>query len=105
MPFRLDEFRAKIQFTTSAEMPSLIYRACLATGTVSNTVYCQHALAEALARDLDVPIEDILANLPAPRGVTAHVFNPEDGKQSRYGKPAVAIGHRIGPAGTIEDVR
>lgn len=110
MPFRLDEkygFRAKIQFTTSAEMPYLIYRACVATGTVSNTVYCQMAVAEALSRDLGIPLEDIVANLPTPRGPGKHVFDPSEGKMVR-GKPITDdhTGGRvmIGPANTHEEV-
>lgn len=81
MPFRLDPekypFRAKIQFTTSADMPSMIYRAVLATGKVSNTVYVQHAVCEALARDLDIPLQDLLDRLPAPRNLAKVPFGPD----------------------------
>lgn len=76
MPFRLDEFRAKIQFITSAEMPNLIYRACQETGTVSNTVYVQHAVADALARDLGIDREQIIAKLPPPKGRAATLTAP-----------------------------
>lgn len=79
MPFRLNEHRAKVQFVTSAAMPFLIHRACGVTGHVSNTVYIQHAVAEALARDLDMPVEEITAALPPPRGLAAVPF----GKGSR----------------------
>lgn len=108
MPFRLNEFRSKIQFTSSARMPSLIYRACLKTGTVSNTVYCQLALAEALSRDLGIPLEEIVAELPEPRGPAAHVFDPSEGKQARRRPVSVdQSGGRvmIGPANTNESVR
>lgn len=74
MPFRLDEFRAKIQFVTSASMPNRIYKACLATGTVSNTRYIQEALCERLSRDLDIPVEDLLAELPPSRTSAATLF-------------------------------
>lgn len=94
MPFRLDDFRAKIQFITSAEMPSLIYKAVCATGTVSNTVYIQHAVCEALARDLGLDLDDLIARLPPPRGKAAHPFGPDR-------QPAV----RPGPANTFEEVR
>lgn len=112
MPFRLDPkkfpFRAKVQFTTSAEMPNMIYRACLATGKVSNTVYIQHAVAEALSRDLGIPLEEILDNLPAPRGPSAHVYDPDEGTMRR-GKSILEDQTggfvRIGPANTVEDVR
>lgn len=92
IPFRLNEFRAKIQFITSAEFPSLIYKAVLATGKVSNTVYIQHAVAEALARDLNLPLEQILERLPPPRGRSAAVFGP-----NREPMP--------GPGNTHEEVR
>lgn len=90
--------RGKIQFGTSAEMPHMIYLACLKTGIVSNTAYCQQALAEALARDLDVPIEDILENIPPNRGPSQHLYNPADGSMVRPVR-------MIGPANTIEEVR
>lgn len=92
MPYRLDEFKAKVQFVTSAEMPHLIYKACLKKGVTSNTVYIQHAVCEALARDLDIPVEDLLAKLPPPRGRNKSPFDRRDGK----------VG--IGPSGGIESV-
>lgn len=101
MTFRLDEFRAKVQFTTSAAMPALIHRACLATGVVSNTVYCQYALCEALARDLGIDVEELKAKLPQPRGPAAHVFDPTEHTMSRYGTPAVPLSRMF----TVEDVR
>jgi hypothetical protein len=112
MPFRLasEGFpdRAKIQFTTSVQMPTLIYRACLATGMVSNTVYCQRAIAEALARDLHLPLEQILADLPPPRGPANHLYNPAEGTMNRYRNILDdQTGGRlfIGPANTDENVR
>lgn len=74
LPFRLNEFRAKIQFITSSEMPLLIFRAAQRTGKVSNTHYIQHAVCEALARDLDIPLERLIGNLPTPRGKAAVPF-------------------------------
>lgn len=71
MPFRLNANRAKVAFVTSARMPSLIYRAAAATGKPSNTVYIQHALAEAIARDLGINVEEILNELPEPRAQAA----------------------------------
>jgi hypothetical protein len=110
VPFRLGSeygFRAKIQFTTSAEMPNLIYRACLATGKPSNTVYVQHAVAEALSRDLGIPLEQILDNLPPPRGPSAHVYDPAEGTMARRPITEDHTGGtvRVGPANTIEEVR
>jgi hypothetical protein len=94
MPFRLDEHRAKIQFVTSARMPSDIYKACVATGVPSNTAYVQRAVCEALARDLDIPLEELLAALPPHRGMATALF---DGTRR-----AVC---RTGPANTVEEVR
>lgn len=116
MPYRLDPYefpdRAKIQFTTSARMPSDIYRACLVTGTISNTVYIQHAVVDALARDLNVPRETLLGSLPPARGPAGHLYDPTEQTMNRYRKARPPITedhtggvHRIGPANTIEEVR
>jgi hypothetical protein len=112
MPYRLDSEgfpnRAKIQFTTSAAMPSLIYRACLVTRCVSNTVYIQYAVAEALARDLNMPLDKVLADLPTPRGPSGHLYDPAEGTMNRYRNVVDdPSGGRlmIGPANTDEDVR
>lgn len=89
MPFRLTEFNAKIQFLTSAEMPSLVHKACKVTGMPSNTVYVQHAVAAALARDLGLDYDELIAKLPPSRSANGK-FN----------------GHRnIGPANTNESVK
>lgn len=115
MPFRLDErygeFRAKIQFTTAAWMPYQIYQACLATGVLSNTRYCQLAVCEKLARDLDLDYDDLVANLPRARGPANHLFNPVEGTmpgprpagERRSGHTRIVIG-RYGMGGTDEEV-
>lgn len=77
MPFRLNEFRAKVQFITSAQMPSLVYRACLKTGVPSNTRYYQEAVCERLSRDLGVPLEELLDSLPPTRGNAAVLFGDD----------------------------
>lgn len=115
MPFRLasEGFpnRAKVQFTTSARMPYLIYRACLATDTPSNTVYIQHALVEALARDLGIDQADLVADLPRPRGPSGHLYDPTEHTMDRFGakRHGIAVSParlvRIGPANTDEEVR
>jgi hypothetical protein len=92
MPFRLNEFRAKIQFITSARMPSLIYKACIATDTVSNTVYIQHAVCRRLSEDLGIPLQELLDELPTPRGLAGTRFDA-----SRRPLP--------GPGNTIEQVK
>lgn len=95
MPWGLNEFRATIKFITNVEMPSMIYRACLKTGKPSNTQYIQHAICEALARDLDIPLEELLANLPPPRTNSQVLFGSDR-------RPAQ---HRPGPANTVESVK
>lgn len=108
MPFRLDpqvygEFRAKVQFTTSAEMPALVFKACLATGILSNTRYYQRAVCEALSRDLGIPLDDLLAALPASRGPSGHLYDPDEHTMARH--PVSGYAARTGPANTIEEVR
>lgn len=98
MVFHINDITTKIQFATSREMPSLIYQACLKTGVVSNTAYCQKALAEALARDLGVPVEEIMAKIPRNRSNALHLFNPAENKLARYPQ-------RIGPGNTVEECR
>jgi hypothetical protein len=79
MPFRLNDLRAKIQFVAPASFPNLIYQACLATDTVSNTRYLQEALCDALARDLGLDRDDLMEQLPTPWGPAA-VRRPRDGR-------------------------
>ena len=120
MPFRIAPYefpnRAKIQFTTSARMPSDIYRACLVTGVVSNTVYIQHAVIDALSRDLAIPRATLLGALPPPRGPSGHLYDPDEGTMNRFQKARPPIGKAItedhtggvlrpGPANTHEEVR
>jgi hypothetical protein len=64
----LSEFTAKVQFATAARHPALIRRACVARGMASNTEWLQHVVAEALSRDLDIPLDELLAELPALHG-------------------------------------
>jgi hypothetical protein len=115
-PFRTDPWqypnRTKIQFTTSARMPNLIYQACLATGTLSNTVYCQYALIDALVRDLGLDRDSLVADLPAARGPSGHLYDPDQGTMNRYRrkKPPVTEDQTggvlsTGPGNTVEDVR
>lgn len=89
MNYRIDETRTTIHFLTSAEMPSMVYEACVATGTPSNTRYVQEAVCRRLAADLGLDYDDLLSRLPAGRR-QARVFN---------GLRA------IGPANTVEEVR
>lgn len=77
MPHRLNEFRAKIQFITSARTPSLIHRAVVDGHAISNTVYIQHAVCEALSRDLGIPLAELLDELPDPKGKALVPFGPD----------------------------
>lgn len=70
----------------------MIYAAVLATGKVSNTQYIQHAVCAALARDLDLDLDSLLARLPEPRGMAAVPFG-----EDRRPIP--------GPGNTIETVQ
>jgi len=101
-PFRLDEYRAKVQFVTNAEMPMQVYEACVETGCPSNTVYYQLAVCAALAKDLGMDFDTLVARLPAPRGPAGHLFDPNDPNHpmSRFWRSTT-----IGPANTIEEVR
>jgi hypothetical protein len=92
MPHRLDEFRAKIQFVAHAAMPSQIRKAAIATGKPSNTVYIQHALCRALARDLGLDYEDLIAALPPPRGPASSLF----GRSQRAGETPQDIEKALG---------
>lgn len=77
MPFRINEHRTTIKFITFAQMPSLIYRACLATGVPSNTRYVQEAICEKLARDGIEPVESLKAKLPPCRTNSALLFGED----------------------------
>lgn len=89
MPFRLDEHRAKIQFICSARLPSLIYKMSTLRGMTSNTEYIQRAVCEALARDMGVTVETLLAEQPPKRG--------------RAGEFRDHL--RTGPGNTVEEVK
>lgn len=95
MPFRLDEHTAKIQFMTSARTPSLVYKACIVTGLPSNTAYIQRAVAEALSRDLKIPLQTLLDELPPLRGASTVLF----------GGTRKAVNHGPGPGNTVQQVK
>jgi hypothetical protein len=85
LPFRLSEFRAKIQFITFAAMPKMIYEACQRTDTVSNTRYIQEAVCEKLSRDLNIPVTVLLEQLPPPKGAANHLMSPDRRPVKRAG--------------------
>jgi hypothetical protein len=115
MPFRLDEkygeFRAKIQFTTAAWMPYKIYQACLKTGILSNTRYCQLAVCEKLAKDLDLDLDELVSQLPRARTVANHLFDPTqklpgpDPAGERNSRHTRVVVGRYGMSGTDQEVR
>ena len=72
-----------IRFVTSTRMPHDIHLACQATGTVSVSVYVQHAVCEALARDLNLPLADLLAALPEPKSNAATLFGSGERARAR----------------------
>jgi hypothetical protein len=92
----LAEGATKIQFATSDEMPHLIYLACRATGIRSNTVYLQHVVCEALSRDLDLPYDALVANLPPARGRARDLIHSGNGDdrltRMRDESPAQEVG-------------
>jgi hypothetical protein len=77
-----------VQFVTAARHPSLIRRAAGKRGMRSNTVYIQHAVCAALARDLDIPVEDLLAELPEPKGAAANFTKTKGDEGTRAGVPS-----------------
>lgn len=92
MPHRLNRFTTVVNFITYARMKMDIYRACQATGTISQTRYCQEAVCRRLSVDLDIPLENLLAMLPPPRGRSAALLVPRGGPH-------------IGPTNGIETVK
>jgi hypothetical protein len=94
MPYRTeDETGDRIYTTfharTFAEMPSMVFQACMATGTPSLSRYYQEAVCRRLADDMGYDLDQLLEHLPPTRKQDT-LFN----------------GHRrVGPANTEEDVR
>lgn len=74
MPFRLDEFRAKIQFVAPANFPVLMTRAALKRDVPSQTRYIQLALCRQLAEDLGLDEGDLINSLPPTRGPATVLF-------------------------------
>ena len=82
MPFRgYGETSVKVQFATSLRAPSLLRRAAEKTGCLSSTEYLQRIMVEALSRDLDLPIEELVAELPRGRRDLTTLFG--DGQKAR----------------------
>lgn len=89
MPFRLDEFRAKIQFIAPANFPVLINRAADKRDIPSQTRYLQLALCRALAEDLGLDEGDLINSLPPTRGPASVLF---DGNRRAISRKAPRIG-------------
>lgn len=78
MPYRgLGEFKAKLQFVTPANFPYLVNKAAEAKDVPSQTRYIQLALCTALARDLDLDEDDLIASLPPTRAHAAVLFGSD----------------------------
>jgi hypothetical protein len=77
MPFRLDEFKAKIQFVAPANFPVLINRACIEQDVTSQTRYIQLALCRQLAEDLDMDEADLIRSLPPTQGRATNLFGSD----------------------------
>ena len=68
VPFRLNEFRAKLQIVTSARTPSLVRKAAQKYGYASSTHYLQHIILERVAADLGLDnLDELKAELPPNR--------------------------------------
>lgn len=76
--------KTKMQFITSIKMPRMVYKAVVARGMASQSQYIQHAVCEALARDLDLPLDDLLADLPKARGAKSDVFGGLRARKNYY---------------------
>lgn len=83
-PTPYDQRLPQICFTTSTRMARDIHEACKTTGTQSQTVYIQRAVCDALARDLHLPLDTLLADLPEPKRRAATLFG---GKRARITDP------------------
>lgn len=73
MPFRLTETTTKIQFVDHVAKKMMITKAAEATGKVSVTQYIQHAIIDALVRDLGVDRDSLLELLPPPKGPAGYL--------------------------------
>lgn len=89
MPYRGGPGRSRIAVMVGAKCPSLIYKAAEKTGKVSGQAYLQKVIAEALARDLDLPVGPILDAMPPNRGTGSRL------RAHRH----------VGPTNTIEEVK
>lgn len=78
MPFRLNEFRAKVQFMSFSRMPGLITQAAKKRGYVSNTQYINMVLCAALSRDLGLDEGELIAELPPPTSAAAHFLKKHE---------------------------
>jgi len=94
-----------INFRCGDGFPSLIYQACLNTGTLSNTAYIQDALCEALARDLGMSVEDLKAQMPPRRTRSLHLYNPDRDGYKRIGQDNSCGVARPGATNGSEEVK
>lgn len=57
----------RIQFISSNQLPSLIWKAAKKTGRLSSTEYLQDIICAQVAKDLGLNVEDLKAALPPRR--------------------------------------
>ena len=74
--------RTQIQWMCAVNTPVLIHRACVNTGTLSQTRYIQEAVAARLAEDLGMDYDDLMGQMPPPRSLAAFLIGPGQGKRS-----------------------
>jgi hypothetical protein len=89
MPFRLDEFKAKIQFIVPNNFPVLINRAAEEGNIPSQTRYIQLALCRQLAEDLGLNEDELIRSLPPTRTHASVLF---DGNRRAVSRKAPRIG-------------
>lgn len=79
---------------------------------LSNTAYCQDALCEKLARDLDLDLAELKAALPRRRTTSTHLWDPTGDRHpgpdpvgERNSTYTRVIRSRYGMGNTDEEVR
>lgn len=66
MPYKLGTTDTQVQIQCSKNLPVMVYRARQVSGHASNASYIREAIIQAIARDLGVSAEELLAEQPKP---------------------------------------
>jgi len=96
------ELFTAIHFRCNNEMPMMVYRACVATNTISNTRYIQEAVVARLAKDLGYDEQALIDLLPPSKTKSRHIWHPTE--NSKYPNRIKDYDERIGGIKTVEDV-